>query len=200
MIFLLDNVMKEAMNNQAKVLINSKTRFGNMTIALHWLMLSLIIAVYACIELREFFPKGSDPRTALKTWHFMLGLSVLSLVWLRLFARFFSATPAIYPAPVAWQMLAAKAVHSLLYLWMVTLPVLGWLLLSASGKPIPFFGYQLPALISENKNLADTIKELHETLGTAGYYFIGLHAIAALFHHYIQRDNTLTRMLPKYGK
>jgi cytochrome b561 len=70
-------------------------------------------------------------------------------------------------------------------------------LLSAAGKPIPFFGLDLPALISENKDLARTLKELHETCGTIGYFLIGLHAVAALFHHYIVRDNTLLRMLPK---
>jgi len=70
------------------------------------------------------------------------------------------------------------------------------LLLSAAGKPIPFFGFELPALIGEDKDLSKQIKELHEFVGTMGYYLIGLHAIAALYHHYIKRDDTLTRMLP----
>ncbi|HLY96193.1 MAG TPA: cytochrome b/b6 domain-containing protein, partial [Sideroxyarcus sp.] len=72
----------------------------------------------------------------------------------------------------------------------------GWLLLSATGKPVPFFGLELPALIGENKDLAKTLKDIHEFVGTAGYYLIGLHAAAALYHHYIVRDNTLLRMLP----
>jgi cytochrome b561 len=69
-------------------------------------------------------------------------------------------------------------------------------MLSAAGKPIPFFGLELPPLIGENKELAKTIKEVHETGGTVGYYLIGLHTAAALFHHYLVRDNTLRRMLP----
>ena len=80
---------------------------------------------------------------------------------------------------------------------MIGMPILGWLLLSASGKPIPFFGLHLPALISENKSVADTIKEIHETGGTVGYFLIGFHAAAGLFHHYFVRDNTLLRILPK---
>jgi cytochrome b561 len=76
------------------------------------------------------------------------------------------------------------------------MPVLGWLVLSASGKPIPFFGVELPALLAQNKDLASQLKEVHETMGTIGYFLIGLHAVAALFHHYIVRDNTLVRMLP----
>ena len=79
---------------------------------------------------------------------------------------------------------------------MICMPLAGWLILSAAGKPIPFFGLQLPALISENKDLAKLIREFHETLGKVGYFLIGLHAVAALFHHYVLRDNTLRRMLP----
>jgi cytochrome b561 len=74
---------------------------------------------------------------------------------------------------------------------------LGWLVLSAAGKPIPFFGLELPALIAPNEELAKELKELHETVGTLGYWLIGLHAVAALFHHYVLKDNTLLSMLPK---
>jgi cytochrome b561 len=86
--------------------------------------------------------------------------------------------------------------HVALYVLMIGLPLVGWLILSASGKPVPFFGLQLPALVGENKALADLFKEIHETGGTVGYFLIGLHAAAALFHHYVVRDNTLRRMLP----
>ena len=175
---------------------NTIDRYGSASIAMHWLMLLLLIAVYACIELRELFPKGSDTREALKVWHYMLGLSVLVLVWLRLAMHLLGTKPRIVPEQGRWQRLSARLMHIALYLLMIAMPVAGWLLLSADGKPIPFFGLQLPALIGENKALADTIKEIHETGGTIGYYLIGLHAGAALFHHYIKRDNTLTRMLP----
>lgn len=177
---------------------NTAIRYGTLTIKMHWLMLLLFIAVYACIELRGFFPKGSDPREALKTWHFMLGMLVLVLVWPRLAARIAGGgTPAITPEPPPWQQLSAKLMHLALYAFMITMPLIGWLLLSASGKPVPFFGIELPALIGKSKETASWLKELHETLGTAGYYLIGLHAIAAFYHHYIKHDNTLTRMLPE---
>lgn len=176
---------------------NTTERYGSIAIALHWLMLLLIGAVYACIELREFFPKGSDPREALKTWHFMLGLSVLLLVSVRLVVQAIGPKPRIVPEGPAWQELAAKLMHLALYALMIGLPLAGWLLLSAAGKPVPFFGMHLPALIAENKNLAELIKEVHETGGTIAYIIIGLHAAAALYHHYVVGDNTLLRMLPK---
>ncbi len=176
---------------------NTTTRYGSLSIGLHWLMLLLFIAVYGTIELRELFEKGSDPREMLKTWHFMLGMLVFVLVWPRIAARLSGPTPAIVPEPVAWQHLASKLMHLALYVLMIAMPISGWLLLSAAGKPIPFFGLELPALISENKDLAKQIKELHEFFGTTGYFLIGLHALAALQHHYMVRDNTLTRMLPE---
>ena len=147
-------------------------------------------------ELADLYPKGSDPREAMKAWHFMLGMSVFFLAGLRLFVNLRATKPAIVPTPPVWQKISAGAVHGLLYLLMLGLPLAGWLILSASGKPIPFFGLALPPLIGENKALAKTLKEIHETGGTVGYYLIGLHTAAALFHHYFVRDNTLRRMLP----
>ena len=79
---------------------------------------------------------------------------------------------------------------------MVTTPILGWLTLSADGKPIVLFGLPIPSLLDANESLSNQIKQLHETVASAGYFLIGLHAAAGLFHHYIQRDNTLVRMLP----
>jgi len=175
---------------------NTTIRYGSLSIGIHWLMLLLFVAVYAFIELRELYPKGSDPREAMKAWHFMLGMLVFVLVWTRLAARFSGPTPAIQPEPASWMQLAAKLGHLALYALMVVVPLLGWLSLSAAGKPTPFFGLELPALIGENKELAKQIKEMHETIGTLGYYLIGLHMAAALYHQHIKHDNTVARMLP----
>lgn len=177
---------------------NTMERYGSLSIGLHWLMLLLLAAVYACIESHEFFPKGSDPREALKTWHFMLGLSVLVLVALRLVAHLIGPAPLASPDAPRWQAVLARLMHFALYLFMILMPLAGWLLLSAEGKPVPFFGLHLPALIAKSKDLADSIKEIHEIGGTVGYFLVGLHAAAALFHHYVARDDTLRRMLPEH--
>jgi len=176
---------------------HTSQQYHKISITLHWVMLVLMIAVYACIELREFYPKGSEIREGFKTWHFMLGLTVLGLACCRLVFRGLHAAPAIRPTPAKWQIGTAHFVHAFLYLLMIGMPIGGWLMLSAAGKPIPFFGLTLPALIQENKELAKTIKEIHATVGEIGYYVIALHAFAALFHHHIVKDNTLLRMMPK---
>lgn len=175
---------------------NTESRYGSLSIGLHWLMLLLIAAAYACIELRGNFPKGSDIREGLKTWHFMLGLSILVLVLVRLAAHFIGTVPRIEPDPPKWQSLFAKLMHIALFALMIGMPLLGWLTLSAEGNAVPFFGLQLPSLVGESKSIAGWAKELHEAGGTVGYFLIGLHAAAALFHHYVVRDNTLRRMLP----
>jgi cytochrome b561 len=179
---------------------NSATsRFGSFSIGIHWLTLLLFVAVYGAVELHELFEKGSAAREALMTWHFTLGMLVFVLVWLRLAARLSGPTPAIRPAPPALQQRSSRLLHLALYVLMIGMPLTGWLMLSAAGKPIPFFGLELPPLIGENKGLARQIKELHEVVGTTGYFLVGLHAVAALYHHYIKHDNTLTRMLPGRG-
>ena len=175
---------------------NTAERYSTASISLHWLMFALIAAGYAFIELRELFPKGSEPRDAMKALHFMFGLSVLLLLIPRLIIRASGVTPHINPESAPWQRTIARWAHLALYMFMLIMPILGWLLLSAAGKPIPFFGLHLPALVNENKDLAEWLKEIHETIGEIGYYLIGLHTMAAMFHHFFQHDNTLTRMLP----
>lgn len=177
---------------------NSTSRYGIISFTLHWLMLLLIASVFLCMELRGNFPRGSVIREGLKTWHFMLGLSVLVLVLLRAVVRFIGAAPRIQPDPPKWQKMLAKLMHLALYAWMISMPILGWLILSAGGKVVPFFGLQLPALVDVSKSVAGWAKEFHETGGTIGYFLIGFHAAAGLFHHYFVRDNTLRRMLPNH--
>lgn len=177
-------------------ILNNKDRFGSLSIIMHWAMLLLIVLVYSTIELRELFEKGSDPRDQLKNVHFMLGMSVFFLVWIRLALRLIAPTPDISPEPANYQKKAASFMHIALYALMIMMPLLGWLLLSSVGKPVPFFGFELPTLIDKSEELKPLIKDSHETLGSVGYFLIAFHAAAALFHHHMLKDNTLTRMLP----
>lgn len=171
-------------------------RYRMLSISAHWCMFLLLIAVYGCMELRGYFPKGSDVREGLKTWHYILGLSVLALVIVRLMVRLANRKPPILPQPPRWQELFGGSMHVVLYGFMFGMPVLGWLILSAEGQTIPFFGLHMPALVDESKRLAEWATQAHELIAEAGYFLMGLHAVAALYHHYILRDNALKRMLP----
>lgn len=127
-------------------------------------------------------------------------LSVFALVFVRLAIRFVTPSPQMSPQIATWQHHLAGLMHAALYVFLIVMPLLGWLTLSASDKVIPFFGLELPSLIGPDKAFASALKEIHETIGTIGYYLIGLHAAAALYHHYFVRDDTLLRMLPQRGR
>lgn len=171
-------------------------RYHALLISLHWLTLLLLVAVYALIEFRGIFPKGSDGRELMKHWHFMLGLAVLALLFVRLGLRAVFPTPPIVPPPPAWQQAVAKLVLLLLYVFLFAMPMLGWATLSAKGKAIPFFGLELPPLLDVDKPRARRLEDIHATIGRIGYALIALHAAAAVFHHHVMRDNALARMLP----
>lgn len=161
-------------------------------------MAALLVATAATMELKGIYPKGSPERDALKAVHYMLGASVFILVWLRLLARAVGTTPPIAPALPVWQARFSHLVQGALYALMVSLPVLGLLTLSVNGKPVSLlWGLQMPLLPTvPNRDTTLWFKELHETGATLGYALVALHSAAALVHHYLQRDNTLLRMLP----
>lgn len=169
-------------------------RYSSVNIVLHWLTFMLIVLVYCTMEFRGIFERGSAERELVKSVHYMAGLTVLLLTVLRLYWRRRQAYPPIEPAPTPWQHRCAVLVHCALYLLLLGMPLLGWLLLSADGKQIPFWGLELPALVAVNPQLAEWAEQLHELIAQLGYALIGLHALAALWHHYIKKDNTLARM------
>lgn len=171
-------------------------RYSIPTILLHWLTVLLIAAAYASIELREVFARGSDVREAMKAWHYAIGLSIFALVWLRLLLRLVFKTPDGGMASPRWQAVAGGLAHLALYALMIALPLLGWLMLSAEGEPILWWGVELPPIAGPDEALAEQAEELHEIVGKAGYFLIGIHAIAALVHHYVLKDGVLARMLP----
>jgi superoxide oxidase len=175
-----------------------RVRFNLPLIALHWLTLLLIAGAYLTSELREAF-EDTPTEAVIDEWHALLGLTVLGLAALRIAVRAVSRTPPIEPPPPRWQARIATLVHLALYGLMLLLPLTGWLMLNADGETARWFGQALPALIGPSRRLAHTLEDIHEALANAGYFLIGLHAAAALFHHYVARDNTLRLMVPGWG-
>jgi cytochrome b561 len=174
----------------------SSYKYGKALVLLHWLMLFLLIFVYAAIEFRVLFDKGMPEREFMKALHFMFGLLVLLLVLLRLVARRLS--PKLPPdSSKGWSKLfhtGSQLAHWMLYAFMLGMPLMGWLVLSAAGKPIPFFGLVMPALIGPDEILAKQLKRFHEMAGSFGYALIGLHVLAAFFHQFVIKDHLMARM------
>jgi len=176
----------------------STARYSRTSIAMHWLMVLAFIGIYAAINLTDVFPEGEEGAVG-RQWamdtHFSLGLLVFALVWLRLLFRLMGTTPPIIPAPPAWQEKLAKLAHLALYAMMVLMPLAGLAAVNTHGHSVNFFGLAVPQLLAESERWSHTIMRIHELGGNVGYFLIGAHAVAALFHHYVVKDNTLRRML-----
>lgn len=176
----------------------SATRYGIPARFLHWGMAVLIIAGLFGVELHELFPKGSVLRSALMTVHFQAGVLVLALVWLRMAIVAFNLPPPISPAPPPWQKRLARATHLAFYIVMIVSPILGIIVLQASGKSVDLFGLPMPmpVLVGEDKEFSKALREIHETIGNVMIALIVTHVVAVVWHHAVKKDNTLRRMLP----
>ena len=173
---------------------NTTAGYGYVVVTLHWLSVILVVATYALMDLKFLAARGSILRSNMAGWHYLAGLSLFFLTWLRLLMRSIGNTPISQPPPTLLPKILGSTVKAALYGILIGLPLLGWLTLNASGNQLDYFGLSLPTLISKNPTLARDLKELHEELATIGYILILLHTLAALFHYYIQQDNTVQMM------
>jgi cytochrome b561 len=177
--------------------LSSSGRYAPPAIFFHWAIALLIVIAYAAVITKGYLPRGSAPRAVSMTIHEWAGVAVLVLAVPRLLWRLIKGAPGALPDQ-GWLLRAlSSAVHLLLYLFLFAQPVLGYLTLNAGGHAltIPGLDIALPQLIGKDVEMRRSIKEIHETLGSAFYWVIGLHALAALWHHYFRRDDTLRRML-----
>lgn len=162
-------------------------------VLLHWLVFAAAALAVAAIEIKGFFPKGSPERAQMTLWHESFGLVVLLLMTLRLVVRASVKVPPLPPGP-RWMELSAQAMHWLLYLLMLAMPVLGVLALAWSGKPVPFFGASWTLPLTVDMPLGRSLKDIHETGANLVFAAVGLHAAAALWHQFVLKDGLLRRM------
>jgi len=140
--------------------------------------------------------KLSPLKLRLYSWHKWVGITIFLLVAARLIWRAANVPPPPILGP-PWQQVAAVVNHWLLYVLLICIPLSGWLMSSAYGVGVVYFGViPLPDLIGKNKELGDTLKALHETLAFTMLALVTVHAVAALKHHLLDRDAVLHRMLP----
>jgi cytochrome b561 len=171
-------------------------RHPALTIALHWLS-ALAVATALAVAWTRAGLDDPQPRAALMQVHQAAGLLVLALLLLRVATRL--ATWRSQPRhglPKAMQ-LAALATHLLLYGLLLAMPLLGWALTNAHGHDVRLPGLPpLPALVDADPDLADSLDAWHVGLSWVLLSAAVLHAAAALFHHFVRRDEVLRAMLP----
>ena len=178
-----------------KQLTTNKTRYDNVTILLHWTIGIGIIALGLLELLRHEFPKGTFVREGLKVLHQPAGTTLFALILVRIAWRATFATPPVAAVTTGIAALAAKAVHLSLYALMVALPLLGMLSVFAAGKLIDFGLFQIAAPFAGSIGVSSALlKSTHETLALAILGLAFAHAAAALGHHYVLRDDVLSRM------
>lgn len=175
---------------------NSKHAWGRLSIALHWLTAILILGLAVVGLIMTELPT-SPLKMQIYALHKSFGLTVLGLTAIRLAWRLISPAPDTFPTSKA-QSVAAKTVHALMYALLFAIPLSGWLYNSASGFPLRWFGMPMPKLFTGfNPAIKELAHFLHENLFYALALLLLLHAGAALWHHYIKRDNLLNRMTGK---
>jgi cytochrome b561 len=137
---------------------------------------------------------SSPQKLRVYDWHKWTGITILALFFVRALWRLTHPAPALLPM-AAWQRRSAQFLHVFLYVMLLVQPITGWLYSNAAGRPIVYLGLvPLPTLVAKDKALAASLKELHETGAVVLAIAVGLHLLAALKHHYIDRDDTLRRM------
>ncbi len=175
---------------------NSADRWGWVSLGIHWLTLLMILGLATAGFLMQELA-NSPAKVQVYSLHKSMGLTVLALTVLRLLWRRYAGVPQPEPGTPAWQALMAKLAHGALYLILLAMPISGWLYNSASGFPLKWFGLiALPKLSGYDPELKQAALAAHETLFLALAAIVTVHALAALKHHYLNRDNTLRRMLP----
>lgn len=176
-------------------ILNTENNYGIINILLHWLMALLIIGML-CLGLYMTGLVASPQKFKLYGWHKEVGTLILMLVILRVIWRIANIMPSLPTHLPYWQILAARVSHFALYFFMFALPITGWLMSSAAGFPVSFFGlFVLPDLIAPHEHLKHLLAEAHKWLAYGLITVICIHVLAALKHHFIDKDNILRRML-----
>ncbi len=168
-------------------LFGTELRYGTVAQAFHWVTVLLIAAAWLVA--------GHD-RSPTIVLHETLGMAVFVLVVLRLVWRAFDRRPADPPMPkaMAW---SSQAMHWLLYGLLVAIPLSAIVGTQLQGHPVLLYGFgAVGPFLTASRQLGHQILEVHQLMGTLIVWVAGLHAAAALYHHYFRRDGVLRTMLP----
>jgi len=164
--------------------------------AFHWLLAVLIVGQFALGWVAETM-RVSPQKFDLFVWHKSIGITILALVVLRLAWRLGNPPPAPVAGVAPWQQRMARAGHALLYLLLFAVPLSGWWVSDTSRIPFRLYWHiPVPDLMEANRASSEIAGEVHEFLTTLLIVVVIGHALAALRHHFLLHDATLSRMLP----
>lgn len=170
-------------------------RYGAVSKSLHWTIALAILGLmwlgWYMVGLGYYDPFSQDALM----WHRSIGLAVIVLAGIALIWHFYRAPPPYCDNLKPWEKNLASGVHGLLFALMFLLPISGYLISSSAGSAVAFFDwFSVPALFYGDDELRNWAIESHYYMAYIGLGIIVLHGLAALKHHFIDRDDTLKKM------
>lgn len=177
----------------ATAAVATPARYDGFSILLHWITAVLVVILWTLGQTIDWFPKGA-PRIDARSTHIALGATLGLVLLIRMGWRA-TAGRSLPLADSGWMGFLAKAVHYGLYLLVAATVTLGIFNAWQRGD-ILFNVYTIPTLVPGDVALRRTLGSLHGDFADVVLIVAGLHAAAALMHHYLLRDSVLRRMLP----
>ncbi|WP_051531462.1 cytochrome b [Sphingomonas sp. URHD0057] len=171
------------------------TNYDGVAIFLHWATAALVIANFALAQVWDWFAKPT--RGLLEDTHMSFGVLLTLVIIARLVWRWIPGHQ-VSSLEAGWVRLASKATHYLLYVLLAAEAALGFTFRWGAGRPMAFFGSGIPSPVGEvfGRPMVHQLREFHQWIGWTIIVIALLHALAALYHHYVLKDRVLQRMLP----
>lgn len=170
-------------------------RFDRTQRWLHWIMAVLIFVAIGLGVASAYLPVGQQPRRGLLEIHKSLGFTILALVVIRITYRWVAGEPPYRRSLGRLTHLASRTGHLMLYALMVMMPVTGYMFSAAGGYSLPWFGLlQWPRLLPQDRQISDWGELLHDRGAWVIAGLLMLHVAAVAWHHWIKRDEVLSRM------
>jgi cytochrome b561 len=174
----------------------TSTRYTAVAQWLHWIIAALIVTQFALAWSADDLPLGAH-KLALLARHKSFGMTILMLAIVRLSWRFANPAPQLPDRMTPAERLLARATHIAFYVLLFAMPVTGWLMSSAKNYSVSWFGlFTWPNLIGKDEAAFEALKTTHDYLSDVLLAIAILHVLAALKHHFWNKDDVLLRMLP----
>jgi cytochrome b561 len=175
---------------------NTPERFGAVSKTLHWLTLVLLIAAFTLAISMVNMP-FSPRKLEFYSWHKWVGVTIFLLAVIRLAWRLANPVPRQPDRLPPWQRSLAASSHAALYAVLIVMPVTGWIMSSALNLPVVYLGLvPIPSPFGVDRALGESMKVVHLSLAVLLLALVSIHVLAALYHHFVLRDDVLRRMLP----
>jgi cytochrome b561 len=174
----------------------SPTRYSAVAQGFHWIIAGLIVVQFTLALKADGLPLGLHKLAVLDT-HKSFGMTVLMLAVLRLLWRLFNRPPELPAGMSKIEKTLSRGTHILFYVLLFAMPLTGWIMSSAKNYSVSWFHqFTWPNLVAPNEKTFESLKTIHHLLGWLLLALAILHILAALKHHFWNKDDVLVRMLP----